>query len=128
MNNVVDGIITIDEEGIIHSYNRAAEELFGYKIEEALGQNIDTLMAGSNGAQSREYFKNLLQSKKSAALGLRRMVSARKKDGTIFSAELAVRETEIGNQRMFTGVIRSLTERMEIEQELMQILEPMAKS
>jgi two-component system sensor kinase FixL len=85
-------------------------------------------MAGSNGAQSREYFKNLLQSKKSAALGLRRMVSARKKDGTIFSAELAVRETEIGNQRMFTGVIRSLTERMEIEQELMQILEPMAKS
>ena len=128
MNNVVDGVITIDEKGIIHSYNQAAEDLFGFKIEEALGKNIDNLMAGLNGAQGNDYFKNLLQSKKSAALGLRRMISARKKDGTIFSAELAVRETEIGNQRMFTGLIRNLTEKMEIEQELIQLLKPMAKS
>lgn len=128
MNNVVDGIITIDEEGIIYSYNRAAEHLFGFKIEEALGQNIDILMAESSGAQSDGYFKNLLQSKKSAALGLRRMISARKKDGTIFSAELAVKETEIGNQRMFTGLIRNLTEKMEIEQELMEILKPITRS
>jgi PAS domain S-box-containing protein len=128
MDNVVDGIITIDEEGTIHSYNRAAEHLFGFKIEEALGQNIDILMARSNGAQSGEYFKHLLQSKKSASLGLRRMISARKKDGTNFSAELAVKETKIGNQRMFTGLIRNLTEKMEIEQELMQILKPMTKS
>jgi len=128
MNNVVDGIITIDEEGTIHSYNQVAKHLFGYKIEEALGQNIDALMAGSDGAQSSEYFKNLLQSKKSATLGLRRMISARKKDGAIISAELAVKETKIGNQRMFTGLIRNLAEKMEIEQELMQILKPMAKS
>ena len=128
MNNVVDGIVTIDEDGIIHSFNRAAERLFGYTIEETLGQNIIFLMAGPDGRQRDEYFKNLLQSKKSAALGLRRVVTARKKNGTIFSAELAVNETVIGSQRMFTGLLRSLTEKMEIEQELTQILRPMTKS
>ncbi|MCG8605624.1 PAS domain S-box protein, partial [bacterium] len=102
--------------------------LFGFRIEEALGQNIDLLMSGAHGAEDNEYFKNLLQSKKSAELGLRRVISARKKDGTIFSAELAVQETVIGNQRMFTGLIRNLTEKMEIEPELRQILKPMAKS
>ena len=128
MNNVVDGIVTIDEEGIIHSFNRAAERLFGYTIEETLGQNIIFLMAGPDGRQRDEYFKNLLQSKKSAALGLRRVVTARKKDGTIFSAELAVNETVIEGQRMFTGLLRSLTEQMGIEQELTQILRPMTQS
>ena len=128
MNNVVDGIITIDEEGIIHSFNRAAERLFGYTIEETLGQNINILMASPYGRQRDDYFKNLLQSKKSAALGLRRVVTSRKKDGTIFSAELAVNETVIGGQRMYTGLLRSLTDKMEIEQELTEILSPMSKS
>ena len=127
MNNVVDGIITIDEEGIIHSFNSAAEGLLGFKIEEVLGENISVLMAESNGAQRDDYFKNLLQSKKSAALGLRRVVSARKKDGTLFSAELVVRETLIGNQRMFTGLMRNLTERMETGQEWMRIFKPVTK-
>ena len=128
MDNVVDGIITIDEEGTIHSFNRAAEHLFGFKVEEALGQNIDILMTGSGSSQCGEYYKNLLQSKKSADLGLRRVISVRKKDGTVLSVELAVRETVIGNQRMFTGLIRNLTEKIETEQELMQILKPITKS
>lgn len=125
MNNVVDGIITIDQEGTIHSFNRGAENLFGLKIEEVLGRNISILMAGSEDAQGDEYFKNLLQSEKSAALGLRRVVTARRKDGTTFSVKLAVNETVIGGQRMFTGLIRNLTEKEEIEREIMQILKPM---
>ena len=128
MNNVVDGIITIDEEGTIHSFNRAAEHLFGFKTEEALGQNIDALMTGSEGAQSDKYFQNLLQSKKSAALGLRRMVTARKKDGTLFTAELGVHETVTRGQRMFTGLIRNLTGKKKIEHELIEILKPIANS
>ena len=128
VNNVVDGIITIDEEGTIHFFNRAAEKLFGFNIEEVIGENIRILMAGANGAQGDEYFKNLLQSKTSADLGLHRVISVRKKDGAIFSAEIAVRETTVGNQRMFTGFLRNLTETMEIERQWMPILKPMAKS
>ncbi len=128
MNNVVDGIITIDEEGTIHSFNRGAEHLFGFKTEEVLGQNVDILAADADGVQRDNYLKELLQSKISAALGLRRVVSVRKKDGTVFSAELAVNETVIGNQCMFTGLIRDLTEKMETEQELIQILKPLTTS
>ena len=119
MNNLVDAIITIDKEGSIHSFNRAAESLFGLKIEEALGQNINILMAGSDDTQHDEYLKDLLQSKKSADLGLRRVITARKKDGTTFSAELAVSETVIGDQRMFTGLIRNLNGKEDTDYELM---------
>lgn len=124
MNNVVDGIITIDEEGIIHSFNRAAENLFGFKLEEVLGQDISVILTGPDITQRDGYFKNLLQSQKSAALGLRRVITARKKDGTTFFAELAVNETVIRDQRMFTGLIRNLTETERIEHELMQNLKP----
>ena len=55
-------------------------------------------------------------------LGLRRVITARKKDGTVFSAELAVSETVIGEQRMFTGLIRSLIEKEENKCEVVQIL------
>lgn len=108
LNNAVDGIVEIDKEGTIHSFNRSAEHLFGFNIEEALGQNINTLMAGPDGSYRGEYFKNLLQSENPAPLGLRRVVTARKKDGSTFSVELTVKETVIGGQQMFIGLIRNL--------------------
>ncbi len=128
MDNVADGLITIDEEGIIHSFNRAAEILFGYKTEDALGQNIDDLLSGPDDSQRVDYFKTLLQSKKSAALGLRRVFTARKKDGTSLSAELVVSETVIEDKRMFTGLIRDLTENEQTEQESMEILKPITNA
>jgi PAS domain S-box-containing protein len=128
IDNVVDGIITIDEEGTIHSYNRAAEYLFGVKAEEALGKNIKILMGGSDDASQDEYLKDLLQSKKSAALGLRRVITARKKDGTPFSAELTVNESIIRDQRMYTGLLRNLTEKGEVEYDLWQTLKRTANS
>ncbi len=115
LNNTEDGIVAIDKEGTIHSFNRAAEYLFGLNIDEALGQNISTLMTGPEGSYSGEYFKNLLQSEKPAPLGLRRVVTARKKDGSTFSAELTVKETVIEEQRMFIGLIRNLTEKEEFD-------------
>ena len=119
MNNVVDAIITINKEGTLQSFNRAAESLFGLKTEEALGQNINILMAGSDDTQDNEYLKDLLQSEKSADLGLRRVITARRKDGTTFTAELAVSETVIGGQQMFTGLIRNLSSKEETDYELM---------
>ncbi len=82
-------------------------------------------MAGSGAEPQDEYLKDLLQSKKSADLGLRRVVTARKKDGSTFSAELAVNETVIGGQRMFTGILRNLTDKEEMALESMRILKPM---
>jgi len=119
INNVVEGIITIDEEGIIHSFNRAAEHLFGYTINEVLGENIDILIVGEEGVRSGEHFKNLTQSEKSAAMmGLRYEIRARKKDGMVFSAELAVSETVIEGQRLYTGLIRHLAKNYGLETEL----------
>jgi PAS domain S-box-containing protein len=128
LNNAVDGIVTVDTEGAIHSFNRAAEHLFGLNIEEALGRNVNILLDGPDGSYSGEYFKNLLQSEKPAPLGLRYMVTARKKEGTTFSAELTVKETVIGGQQMFIGLIRNLTEKEEFDHELMRSIKPKKNS
>ncbi len=120
MDNVIDGIIVIDEEGTIRSFNRSAESLFGFKIEEALGKNVTLLMPEPDKSQHDGYLEKFMKSGKSAILGTRRVVTGRKKDGTTFPMELAVNETVIEGQRMFSGVVRDLTEKEEFERELMQ--------
>jgi PAS domain S-box-containing protein len=128
INNVVDGIVTIDEEGTIHSFNRAAEQLFGHKIEEVLGKNIDILIKGTGDDQSDERLENPFQPKKSDDQRLPCVITARKKDGTVFSAKLSVGETVIEGQQLFTGLIRKLEEKEQVDSELMRILNPATKS
>ena len=120
MDNVIDGIVTIDEKGIIYSFNSSAERLFGYPIEEVVGKNVNILMPEPDKSQHDGYLSKLVNSGRSAILGMRRVVTARKKDGTVFSAELAVSEAVVGDKRMFTGLVRDLTEKEEVERELVQ--------
>jgi PAS domain S-box-containing protein len=122
MNHIADGIIVFDAKGIMLSFNRAAESLFGFKVEEALGENIDILIAGPNGKSRDGFFKELLRSQKSDALRLRRMITARKKNGTTFSVELEVNEHIVGDQKTFTALIRECTEKEGIDQEMKQFL------
>lgn len=120
MDNVVDGIVTIDEQGVIRSFNSSAEKLFGFNIEEVLGKNVNMLMPEPEKSEHSGYVNRFLKSGRSAIMGLRRVVKARKKDGTLFSAELAVSEAAVGDTRMFTGLVRDLTEKEEVERQLFQ--------
>lgn len=118
MDNVVDGIITIDDEGIVHSFNRAVEQIFGYPAEEVIGQNIKMLMTEPDKSQYDGHLKKYKKTGRSTILGVRRVVTGRKKDGTAFSLELSVNETIVDNKRLLTGLLRDLTEKEKYEREL----------
>ena len=118
VNTAVDGIITIDEHGLIESFNSAAERIFGYMADEIIGQNLKVLMPEPYHSEHDQYLTNYLKTGIKKIIGMGREVFGRTKDGTAFPMSLAVSEMRIGHQRMFTGIVRDITERKQAEEAL----------
>jgi two-component system sensor kinase FixL len=115
METVIDGLITIDEQGIINSFNRAAEKILGYQPDEVIGRNVKMLMPEPYLSEHDDYLANYRRTGEAKAIGKGREVIARRKDGTILPIELGVGEMSIGGKRMFVGTIRDITDRKERE-------------
>ena len=118
LDNVVDGIITIDKHGLIQSFNPASERIFGYSKEEVLGKNIKFLMPEPYHSEHDQYIKNYLTSGNAKIIGLGREVEGLRKDGDIFPLELAVSQIFDGEDCLFTGITRDISERKEFENAL----------
>ncbi len=116
--STVDAIITIDERGIIETFNKAAEDIFGYRAEEALGKNVRMLMPSPYREEHDDYLRNYLDTGRRMIIGIEREVTGRRKDGSTFPMELSVSEVHLGNRRIFTGIIRDITERKWWEEEI----------
>lgn len=118
VETILDGIITIDEFGTIDFLNAAAEQMFGYRREELIGQNISRLMPAPYAVQHDGYLRNYLQTGVANIIGVGRQVTGLRADGTTFFLELSVTEVRTQGRRLFTGVVRDITERLRIEQRL----------
>ncbi len=118
VDTVIDGIITIDEVGIIESFNRAAEEIFGYLAEEVIGQNIQILMPEPYRSQHKNHLLNYKHTGQAKIIGKGRELSGLHKNGSIFPIDLAVSELNLGNRKMFVGVIRDITDSKQLELQL----------
>ena len=126
VNHVVDGIITIDDRGSIESYNPAAQKIFGYERAEVLGRNVKMLMPEPYHAEHDSYIHNYRTSGHAKIIGIGREVAGRRKDGAVFPMELAVSEFHIGQRRFFTGIVRDITERKRMQEELQRRLHDLA--
>jgi PAS domain S-box-containing protein len=118
VETAVDGIITIDEQGHIESFNPAAERMFGYTASEVLGQNINMLMPSPYREQHDAYLERYLRTGERKIIGIGREVTGQRKDGTTFPMELAVGETYVGERRIFTGIARDISERKRAAEEM----------
>lgn len=117
-STVLDGLITIDERGIIQSCNPAAERMFGYGDGDLLGWNVARLMPEPYRSRHDEHIANYLASGEAHILGRRRELVARHRDGREFPIDLAVNEVVLGDRRLFVGVVRDISERKRAELEL----------
>ena len=123
VNTAVDGIITVDEKGLVRAFNPAAEKMFGFSDKEVNGQNVKILMPSPHREFHETYISNYLQTGKRKVIGKGHEVTARRKDGTIFPIDLTVSEMGLGKQRLFTGIVRDSTERKLAEQKLLEAKE-----
>jgi PAS domain S-box-containing protein len=121
LETAVEGIITIDERGLVESFNPAAEKIFGYAAEEAIGQNVKLLMPEPFRHEHDGYLKHYHQGGHAKIIGIGREVMGRRKDGTIFPMDLSVSEVKLASRRIFTGFARDITERKRLEKEIIEI-------
>ncbi|MDA8230013.1 MAG: PAS domain S-box protein [Magnetospirillum sp.] len=106
-----DGIITIDEAGIIAAFNPAAERIFGYSAAEVIGRNVSMLMPEPFRSAHDGYLRHYLATGEARIIGIGREVQGLRKDGSVFPMDLAVGEARMAGRRVFAGIIRDITER-----------------
>lgn len=118
LDTVVDGIITIDQLGLIRDFNPSAAIIFGYQPSEVIGKTMTMLMPEPYRTEHHGYIERYLATGIQSVIGRRRELVGLRKDGTIFPIEIAISELKVGDQRHFTGVVRDITDRKEAERAL----------
>lgn len=115
LDTAVEGILTIDEQGLVEMCNPAAARMFGYSPGEVQGRNVGRLMPEPHAEVHRRYVDRYRAAGDGKILGLVREVVGLRKDGSTFPLEIAVGEFENGG-RHFTGILRDITDRKRAEQ------------
>lgn len=117
LDSAADAIVLIDEAGEILSVNPAAEKMFGYSAREMVGQNMRMLVPEKHARGYESYLARLLRKGRRKVFEVGREVEGRRKDGAVFPIDLAVAEWQ-GDRRLFTGILRDITERKQVEEQL----------
>jgi two-component system sensor histidine kinase/response regulator len=106
IDNILDSVIKIDETGKILSFNNAAEKSFGYKLNEILGENINTLIpSGEDDIIER------VHQRQSNLIGVTKEIIAKRKDGSECYVVIAINEINTNGQLNFVIIIRDVTDK-----------------
>ena len=127
LQTAVEGIITIDERGIIESLNPAAEKIFGYPGAEVVGKNVSVLMPSPYRQEHDTYMGNYLSTGQARIIGIGREVVGQRSDGSVFPMDLAVSEVWLADRRLFTGFVRDISERKKAEARLADLAQSLAE-
>ena len=109
LETTLDGLISIDEQGRIESFNRAAERLFGYPKAEVIGQHVSMLISSLDCETHERYIARYLATDEKKILSIGREVVGLRKDGTTFPLDLAVREVRWNHRCLLLGMVRDMT-------------------
>ena len=121
MMMAADGIVTTNETGVVESFNEAAGWIFGYSPEEVIGRNISMLIPSPHRERHDEYLAQYVKTSAQGIFTYPREVTGQRRDGTTFPLELAVSDVVIGSRRIFTAIVRDITQRKSEEEELKRL-------
>ncbi|HLZ95139.1 MAG TPA: PAS domain S-box protein [Candidatus Dormibacteraeota bacterium] len=109
LDNVSDGLVTVDPSGMIESANPAVTKLFGYEEKELIGQMVSTLIATTHRDSFTSYVDRRLTQDLPASGALETM--GKKKNASLFPLEFVVTSMLVGQRRLFIGTLRDISER-----------------
>ncbi len=116
--NIVEGIITINEDGVIESFNKVAEKIFEYDAKEVIGNNVKMLMPQPYKKNHDSYLQNYVNTGEEKIIGTAgREVTGLRKGGSEFPLELGVNLVQIDGKRHFAGIVRDISEKIKFEEE-----------
>lgn len=118
MNSMLDGLVTINAEGVIEEWNPAAERIFGYAAGEIVGMQVSVLMPESYAIQHQQGIKHYLQTGEARVIGSVRELTGKRKDGSLIPLEIAVSEVFVTGRRLFSGIVRDISKRKKAEERL----------
>lgn len=120
LNGMVDGVITINQRGLILTFNTTAETMFGYTHEEVIGKNVSMLMPEPYSGAHDSYLHNHITTGVARIIGIGRDVTALKKNGETFPMRLSVNEypAKIKGDRWFIGSCKDITLQKQQEEHL----------
>jgi two-component system, LuxR family, sensor kinase FixL len=121
LETVPDAMIVIDERGIMQFFSSAAERLFGYSDTEAIGQNVSVLMPAPDSARHDGYLARYRSTGERHIIGIGRIVTGKRQDGTTFPMHLSIGQTHSGGAPYFTGFVRDLTEHQRTQAQLQEM-------
>ncbi len=121
LDTIPEGMVIIDERGIVQSLSATAERMFGYTADEVCGRNVSMLMPSPYRESHDDYLARYLRTGERRIIGLGRVVVGQCKDGTTFPIELAIGEASGGAHRVFTGFVRDLTQRQRRERRVQEL-------
>ena len=116
-----EGIVSIDTKGLILSFNRAAQKIFGYSEQEIIGKNVSVLMPQPHRDRHDEYISRYLQTGLSHVIGTSRELQGLRKDGTTFPMDLSISEIALGETHFFTGLLRDISEQKLAQKQIEQL-------
>ena len=123
IDTAIDGIITIDDKGIVETVNKAAATQFGYDPAAIIGNNIKMLMPEPYHSEHDGYLHRYHRTKKPRIIGVGREVIGQRKDKTQFPFRLAVSEVILNDRVIYTGIIHDLSDVKQAEYALRSLNE-----
>ncbi|MCA1477556.1 sensor protein FixL [Bradyrhizobium sp. NBAIM08] len=121
LETVPDAMIVIDSRGIMQLFSSAAERLFGYSKQEAIGRNVSILMPEPDQSRHDSYLTRYLRTNDPHIIGIGRIVTGKRRDGTTFPMHLSVGKTQRAGEPHFTGFVRDLTEHQQTQARLQEL-------
>ena len=121
LQTIPDAMIVINGQGIIQLFSTAAERLFGYSEHEAIDQNVSILMPEPDRSRHDSYLARYRTTRHPHIIGIGRIVTGKRRDGTTFPMHLSIGEMQSGGEPYFTGFVRDLTEHQQTQARLQDL-------
>jgi len=121
LETIPDAMIVIDGSGIMQFFSRAAERQFGYSEQEAIGKNVSMLMPNPDRERHDGYLARYASTGERHIIGIGRIVTGQRRDGTTFPMHLSIGEMQSGGEPFFTGFVRDLTEHQQTQARLQEL-------